>query len=147
MKRGFRNAALANFMKSFGNLDNPVDDVLDVYFHQCSISLSCRQLARSLGYLANDGTQPATGQSVITDRQARRVNSLMLTCGTYDEAGEFAFRVGVPCKSGVGGGIVAVVPHRMTLCVWSPGLGVSGNSLAGFRALEMFTDQVDVSVF
>lgn len=146
-EKGYRNAALANFMKSFGNLDNPVDEVLDVYFHQCSISLSCRQLARALGYLANDGLSPSTGQRVVTDRQARRVNALMLTCGTYDEAGEFAFRVGLPCKSGVGGGIVATVPNHMTLCVWSPGLGVSGNSLAGFRALELFTDRVDVSVF
>lgn len=146
-ERGFRNAALANFMKSFRNLDNPVDEVLDVYFHQCAISLSCRQLARAMGYLANEGRSPSTGQTILSERQARRVNALMLTCGTYDEAGEFAFRVGLPCKSGVGGGIVAIVPNQMAICTWSPGLGESGNSLAGFRALELFTDQVNVSIF
>lgn len=144
---GFRNTALANFMKSFGKLDNDVDAVLDVYFHQCSIALSCTQLARAFGYLCNQGVPPGTVDAVLTPRQARRVNALMLTCGTYDAAGEFAFHIGLPCKSGVGGGIVAVAPGRLAACVWSPGLGESGNSVAGQQALEVFVAKAGLSVF
>ncbi|QJW84782.1 glutaminase [Ramlibacter terrae] len=144
---GFRNFALANFMKSFGRIDNAVSEVLDVYFHHCALRMSCLQLARATGYLCRDGRHPYGGAPVLTDRQARRVNALMLTCGTYDAAGEFAFRIGLPCKSGVGGGIVAVVPDRLTLCVWSPALEPSGNSLLGMKALEMFTARTGLSVF
>lgn len=145
---GFRNVAVANFMKSFGKLDNPVADVLDLYFHQCAIRMSCRQLAHAAGYLCRDGRHPADpGQALITERQARRINALMLTCGTYDAAGEFAFRIGLPCKSGVGGGIVAVVPDRLTLCVWSPALDRTGNSLLGMQALEMFAARSGLSIF
>lgn len=144
---GFRNIALANFMKSFGRIDNAVADVLDVYFHHCALRMNCLQLARASGYLCRDGRHPYGGAPVLTDRQARRVNALMLTCGTYDAAGEFAFRIGLPCKSGVGGGIVAVVPDRLTLCVWSPALEPSGNSLLGIKALEMFTARTGLSVF
>lgn len=146
-RTGFRNAALGNFLKSFGNLDNEVDTVLDLYFHQCSLAMTCRQLARATAYLANDGVNPLDGSQVVSERQARRINSLMLTCGTYDAAGEFAFRVGLPCKSGVGGGIVAVVPNTLCLAVWSPALGPSGNSVAGFRALERFVGETGLSVF
>lgn len=144
---GFRNIALANFMKSFGRIDNDVGVVLDAYFHDCSIRMSCLQLARAAGYLCRDGAHPYTGLPVLTERQARRVNALMLTCGTYDAAGEFAFRIGLPCKSGVGGGIVAVAPDRLTLCVWSPALEPSGNSLLGTKALEMFTAKTGLSIF
>ena len=144
---GFRNIALANFMKSFGRIDNAVADVLDVYFHHCALRMNCLQLARATGYLCRDGRHPYGAEPVLTDRQARRVNALMLTCGTYDAAGEFAFRIGLPCKSGVGGGIVAVVPDRLTLCVWSPALEPSGNSLLGMKALEMFTARTGLSVF
>ena len=144
---GFRNVALANFMKSFGKLDNDVAAVLDVYFHQCAIRMSCVQLARAAGYLCRDGAHPYVGPAVLSERQARRINALMLTCGTYDAAGDFAFLVGLPCKSGVGGGIVAVVPDRLTLCVWSPALGASGNSLLGMKALEMFVARTGLSVF
>ena len=144
---GFRNAALANFMKSFGRIDNPVATVLDAYFHHCAVPMSCLQLARAAGYLCRDGAHPYTGQLLLTDRQARRVNALMLTCGTYDAAGEFAFRVGLPCKSGVGGGIVAVIPDCLTLCVWSPALDDTGNSLLGMKALELFTAKTGLSVF
>lgn len=144
---GFRNAALANFMKSFGKISNRVDAVLDVYFHQCSIAMSCQQLARSFGYLANEGIRPGSTEAVVTPRQARRINSLMLTCGTYDAAGEFAFQIGLPCKSGVGGGIVPVVPGRLALCVWSPGLDSTGNSVAGRRALELFVAKTGLSIF
>ena len=144
---GFRNVALANFMKSFGRIDNDVGAVLDVYFHACAIRMSCLQLARAAGFLCADGAHPYTGGQLLTERQARRVNALMLTCGTYDAAGEFAFRIGLPCKSGVGGGIVAVVPDRLTLCVWSPALEPSGNSLLGMKALEMFTARTGLSIF
>ncbi|KQP21788.1 glutaminase [Pseudorhodoferax sp. Leaf267] len=138
---GFRNLALANFMKSFGKLDNPVDAVLDLYFHQCALRMSCVQLARAASYLCRDGA------GICTERQTRRINALMLTCGTYDAAGEFAFRIGLPCKSGVGGGIVAVMPDRLTLAVWSPALDATGNSALGMRALELFVARTGLSVF
>lgn len=144
---GFRNVALANFMKSFGKIDHDVSAVLDLYFRQCALRMSCRQLARASGYLCRDGAHPLGGPPVLTERQARRVNALMLTCGTYDAAGEFAYLIGLPCKSGVGGGIVAVVPDRLTLCVWSPALGPSGNSVLGMKALELFTARTGLSVF
>lgn len=144
---GFRNVALANFMKSFGRIDNDVGAVLDVYFHACAIRMSCLQLARATGFLSRDGAHPYTGEHLLTERQARRVNALMLTCGTYDAAGEFAFRIGLPCKSGVGGGIVAVVPDRLTLCVWSPALEPGGNSMLGMKALELFTARTGLSIF
>jgi glutaminase len=144
---GFRNAALANFMKGFGTLDNEPARVLDLYFHQCAIAMSCVQVARAAGYLCRDGAHPYDGPPVISETQARRVNALMLTCGTYDAAGEFAFRIGLPCKSGVGGGIVAVVPDRLSLCVWSPALDATGNSHLGRMALELFVARTGLSVF
>lgn len=144
---GYRNVALANFMKSFGRIDHAVDAVLDLYFHQCAVAMSCRQLARAIGYLCRDGAHPRVGGRVVTDRQARRLNALMLTCGTYDAAGEFAFRIGLPCKSGVGGGIVAVVPDRLTLAVWSPAIDASGNSVLGTAALELFAARTGLSIF
>jgi glutaminase len=144
---GYRNMALANFMKSFGKLDNPVATVLDVYFHQCALSMSCVQLARAASFLSADGRHPRAQKEVVSERQTRRVNALMLTCGTYDAAGEFAFRIGLPCKSGVGGGIIAVLPGKLTLCVWSPGLGRSGNSLVGMLALESFVEKTGLSLF
>lgn len=144
---GFRNTALANFMKGFGTLDNDVATVLDVYFRQCAIAMSCEQLACAAGYLCRDGRHPLAGVPVLNAAQARRVNALMLTCGTYDAAGEFAFRIGLPCKSGVGGGIIAVVPDRLTLCVWSPALDATGNSWLGRQALELFVAKTGLSVF
>jgi glutaminase len=144
---GFRNTALANFMKGFGMLDNDVQQVLDVYFNQCAIRMNCMQVARAAGYLCRDGVHPYDGTRVVPEAQARRVNALMLTCGTYDAAGEFAFRIGLPCKSGVGGGIVAVVPDKLTLCVWSPALDGTGNSALGRRALEIFVAETGLSVF
>ncbi|MGZ5248805.1 MAG: glutaminase [Caldimonas sp.] len=145
---GFRNVALANFMKSFARIDNDVAEVLDFYFHQCSLRMSCRQLARAAGYLCRDGAHPLDGSSaVVSERQARRLNALMLTCGTYDAAGEFAYRIGLPCKSGVGGGIVAVVPDTLSLCVWSPAVDASGNSVLGTQALELFASRTGLSIF
>lgn len=144
---GHRNYALAHFIKSFGNLDGDVEDVLDLYFHQCSIAMTCRELCRAVSFLGNDGIDPSTGNKIMPPQRARRINSLMLTCGLYDAVGNFAFRVGLPAKSGVGGGIVAVWPGRLTACVWSPGLDPSGNSLAGTRALELLAQRTGATVF
>ena len=141
-----RNAAMAHLMKSFGNLRNDVDTVLDAYCRHCAIEMSCVELARAVTFLANGGTHPAAG-TLLTSSRAKRLNALMLTCGTYDAAGDFAFRVGLPAKSGVGGGIVAVMPGECGICVWSPGLEPSGNSLAGSLALEKFTTITGRSIF
>ncbi|MFI9026862.1 glutaminase [Streptomyces sp. NPDC053560] len=143
---GDRNAALAHFMASFGNLENPVPSVIEHYFWQCSIEMSCRDLATAGGFLARHGLR-ADGSRLLAARDAKRINAVMLTCGTYDAAGEFAYRVGLPAKSGVGGGIVAIVPGRCTLCVWSPGLDARGNSVAGAAALDHFTTLTGWSVF
>ena len=142
-----RNAAMAHLMKSFGNLHNPVDDVLDAYCRHCAIEMTCVELARTVTFLAHGGLHPMTGQRVLDASLAKRLNALMLTCGTYDAAGDFAFRVGLPAKSGVGGGIVAVMPGECGVCVWSPALEPSGNSLAGSLALERFTDITGRSIF
>lgn len=144
---GFRNRALANMIRSFGNLDNDVEAVLDVYFRQCSLAMTARQLARALRFLANDGVDPATGAPVLRPTEARHVNALMLMAGTYDAAGAFAYEIGIPCKSGVGGGIVGVVPDRATVCAWSPGLDATGNSLAGRAALAALVARTGLTVF
>ncbi len=146
-RTGFRNAALANYMKSFGVLDNPVEFTLGVYFHHCAIAMSCRQLAMAGRYLAHSGHNPATGLSVVSSERARRINALMLTCGHYDGSGEFAYRVGLPGKSGVGGGILAVAPGHAAIAVWSPGLDENGNSHLGRIALEMLAKRMGWSIF
>lgn len=143
---GHRNAGLAHVMKGFGNIENPVDDVLHVYFHQCALALSCVDLARAGLFLACGGTDPLTGKLVVPMLMARRINALMLTCGHYDAAGDFAFNVGLPGKSGVGGGILAIVPNRLSLGVWSPGLNEFGNSLVGTLALEAFVRRTGVAI-
>ena len=144
---GFRNAALANFIKSFGNIHNDVEVVLDVYFHQCALMMSCADVARSFLCLANGGINPLNGDTILTETRTKRVNALMQTCGLYDESGEFAFTVGLPGKSGVGGGIVAVIPKLLSICVWSPRLNEYGNSAIGMRALELFTTKSGISIF
>ncbi len=143
---GYRNIALANYMRAFGNLHHPVDLVLGCYFHQCALAMSCRQLALAGRYLMLDGGHPGDGR-VVSARRARRINALMLTCGHYDASGDFAFRIGMPGKSGVGGGILAVVPGIASIAVWSPGLNASGNSALGTRALEMLSEATGWSVF
>jgi glutaminase len=147
LQHGFRNEALANLMKSFGNLNNDVEQVIHSYFQQCAVAMNAQQLSRSMLYLANNGTDPITKQQFITKSQAKRINSLMLTCGHYDASGDFAFRVGLPGKSGVGGGIVAVIPNEMAIAVYSPALNASGNSLVGTKALELFTTLTGLSIF
>ncbi|WP_322515973.1 glutaminase [Rhodopseudomonas palustris] len=146
-RTGFRNAALANYMKSFGVLDNPVEYTLGVYFHHCAIAMSCRQLAMAGRFLAHNGRNPATGHNVVSAQRARRINALMLTCGHYDGSGEFAYRVGLPGKSGVGGGVLAVAPGTASIAVWSPGLDASGNSHLGRIALEALTKRLGWSIF
>jgi glutaminase len=146
-RTGFRNAALANYMKSFGVLDNPVDFTLGVYFHHCAIAMSCKQLAMAARFLAFDGLHPSTGLPVVQAERARRINAVMLTCGHYDGSGEFAYRVGLPGKSGVGGGILAIAPGKASIAVWSPGLDANGNSYLGRLALEMLTKKMGWSIF
>ncbi len=147
MEHGFRNLALANLMKSFHNLDNDVEKVVQTYFRHCAIEMNTKMLSRSMLYLANHGIDPITGTVHITPQQAKRINAIMLTCGHYDASGDFAFHVGLPGKSGVGGGIVAVIPKLMGLAVWSPGLNAQGNSLVGTKALELFTSKTGLSIF
>jgi glutaminase len=142
-----RNAAMAHFMKSFGNLHGKVGEIINAYCHHCAIEMSCVELARAVRFLCDKGVNPASGEMVVDASSAKRLSALMLTCGTYDAAGDFAFRVGLPAKSGVGGGIVAILPGQCGICVWSPALEDSGNSHAGSLALEMFTSITGVSIF
>ena len=142
-----RNLAMAHFMKSFGNFRNPVDLVIDAYCRQCAIEMNCVDLARAVLFLANGGVVPYSGERILDARSTKRLSALMLTCGTYDAAGDFVYRVGLPAKSGVGGGIVAVLPGEMSICVWSPGLDATGNSLAGTQALELLTTLTGRSIF
>lgn len=143
---GFRNAALANFIKSYSNIHNDVETVLDAYYYQCSIRMSCEDLAKSFLFLAKGG-RTLDGERILGSRETKRVNALMQTCGTYDAVGDFAFRVGIPAKSGVGGGIVGVIPKQMTVAVWSPELNNQGNSVLGSKALELFTTYTGISIF
>lgn len=144
---GFRNYSLANFLRSFDNLNGDVEDVLQCYFHQCALRITCKQLARAGLFLANGGTDPISGERVTSATVARRINAVMLTCGHYDASGEFAYQVGLPGKSGVGGGILTVVPGRATVAVWSPGLNEYGNSAVGTLALERLAARMGWSVF
>jgi glutaminase len=142
-----RNRAMAHFIASFGNLTMPPETVIDAYCRQCAIEMNCIELARAALFLANGGVVPATGERIVDSSSAKRLSALMLTCGTYDAAGDFVYRVGLPAKSGVGGGIVAVLPREMAVCVWSPGLDSNGNSLAGTLALEWLTTHSERSIF
>lgn len=146
-EHGYRNAALANLLRSFDNIHGDVDTVLDVYFRQCAITMNCLDLARAVQPLVLGGYSPVTKSQVLSGREAKRVNALMLTCGLYDAVGSFAYEVGLPAKSGVGGGIVAVLPGELSIAVWSPELDKVGNSLAGTRALELFTTKTGLSIF
>ncbi|TNE74507.1 glutaminase [bacterium] len=146
-KNGFRNAALVNLMKSFGNIKNEVEAVLDFYFKLCSITLSCKDLAEIFQYLSIHGKHPLNGNSIISESQTKRINAIMQTCGFYDEAGEFTFKVGLPGKSGVGGGIIAIHPNQYTIAVWSPRLNKKGNSAKGMAFLEEFTTMTTLSIF
>lgn len=143
---GFRNAALANFLKSFGNIENDVDVVLDFYFHQCSLEMTCKELAHSFFFFANEG-KTKSGQQILTRSQVKRLNALMQTCGFYDESGEFTYKVGLPGKSGIGGGIGALFPQHFSVATWSPRLNEKGNSEMGMYALEQLTTKTGMSIF
>ena len=147
LEHGFRNFALINMIKSYKNIHNEINEVINTYFKQCSIMMSPNELASSMLFLANHGVNPLTNEQIITESKAKRINSLMLTCGHYDASGDFAYKVGLPGKSGVGGGIVAIVPKKMAICVYSPRLNKQGNSLIGTKALELFTTKTGLSIF
>lgn len=142
-----RNLALAHFMKSFGNIENDVETVVDVYCHQCAIGMNCTDLANAFRVFSHRGVNPFTGERILTASQTKRIGAIMATCGFYDESGDFAFRVGLPGKSGVGGGIAAYMPGKLSIAVWSPELNAYGNSVAGIEALERFTTGINSSIF
>lgn len=144
---GFRNAALANFLKAYGNLNNDVDLILDYYYFQCSIEMTCRQLAHAFQIFANHGSLPGKKEKILDSGPIKRMNALMQTCGFYDESGDFTFKVGLPGKSGVGGGIVAIFPQEYSVAVWSPRLNEKGNSVLGLKALELLTTKSGLSIF
>ncbi|MCH7413664.1 glutaminase [Belliella sp. R4-6] len=144
---GERNTAMAYFLKAYKNFDNEIAEVLDVYFSHCAMEMSCVDLAKSFSFLANDGYSIFANREIVSESHARRINALMLTCGFYDESGEFAFRVGLPGKSGVGGGVAAVMPHKFSVAVWSPELNEKGNSVKSVKALELLTDKLSFSLF
>jgi glutaminase len=146
LEHGARNAAMAYLMKAFGNFKNPVEKVLQSYSHHCAIEMNCIDLARAALPLANTG-KDVLGEQIISVKQSKRINAMLATCGLYDEAGEFAFKVGLPGKSGVGGGILAIYPGQYSICVWSPELNAAGNSLAASFALEKLNDQLNFSVY
>ncbi len=144
---GYRNVALCNFIKSFGNIKNEPSRVLDFYFKLCSLEMNCMELTRTFLFLANGGTKLSDNKSILNASQTKRINALLLTCGFYDESGEFAFKVGLPGKSGVGGGIIAIQPNEFCISVWSPRLNEKGNSYRGLKFLELFTTNTRLSIF
>lgn len=144
---GHKNAALINLMKAFGNIKNDIEVVLDFYFNLCSIEMTCKELAQAFLFLAAHGVNPLTKTKVVSVSKSKRINALMQLCGFYDEAGEFSFKVGLPGKSGVGGGIIAIHPGKYTIAVWSPKLNEKGNSYKGMRILEFLTTRTKSSIF
>jgi glutaminase len=144
---GSLNRSLAHYIAAFGNLTNPAEDVVSLYFRQCAIEMSCRQIARAALYLAFEGCDPVTGEQVVPANRCRRILATMMTCGHYDNSGDFAFRIGLPGKSSVGGGILAIAPGHGSIAVWSPGLNSAGTSLAGLAALEQLIERTGWSVF
>jgi len=144
---GYRNVALCNFIKSFGNIINDPNEVLSFYYIICSLEMNCQELSNIFLFLANDDFRTSNDKQVLNMSQAKRINAIMQTCGFYDESGEFAFKVGLPGKSGVGGGIVAIHPNKYCIAVWSPKLNGKGNSYRGMKFLELFTTETESSIF
>jgi glutaminase len=147
LSHGNRNAALAYLMKRFGNIEAEIPDVLSHYFTQCSVEMSCQQLAQSLLFLANKGVDPLTKRVICSPKDAHRVNAILSTSGMYDQSGEFAFSVGLPAKSGVGGGLVAIVPNYGVICTWSPPLNSFGNSVVGMKLIEGIAEELGLSIY
>ena len=146
-KYGFKNSAHVNLMKSFKNIRNDIDEVLDFYYHICSIEMTCEELSKTFLVFANGGKLTYNDERIISTSRTKRINAIMQLCGLYDEAGEFSFKVGLPGKSGVGGGIVAIHPGKYCITVWSPKLNKKGNSNKGVKALELFTTKTESSIF
>ncbi|NJB82662.1 glutaminase [Wenyingzhuangia aestuarii] len=143
----YRNYSLINLMKSFGNIHNDIDTVMDFYFRMCSVNITCEQLSKAVLFFANDGVHPISKEQILTPKGNRRINAIMQLCGFYDEAGEFAYRVGLPGKSGVGGGIMAIHPGLYSVVVFSPKLNKKGNSTKGMAFLERLTSELNNSIF
>lgn len=146
-KTGYKNVALVNLMRSFNNIKNDIDVVMDFYYNLCSIEMTCKELSRTFLFLTTDGIDPISHKKIISESKSKRINAIMQLCGFYDEAGEFAFKVGLPGKSGVGGGIVAIHPNQYSIAVWSPRLNKKGNSKKGMKFLEQFTTKTQLSIF
>ena len=146
-RTGNKNRALAYLLKNYGMIKDEVEDVLDCYFKACSIKVNCADLATIGLTLANHGKSPVTGERIFPSNYANYVNAILMTCGMYDGSGEFAVRVGVPAKSGVGGGIMAIVPTHMGIGIYSPALDSKGNSVAGIKALELLSKRLYLSIF
>ena len=144
---GSKNRALAYMLTAYGMISDPVEEILDCYFRACSISVNCRDLARIARIFAGHGRHPVTGDQLFPAEYAKYVNAILATCGMYDGSGEFALTVGFPAKSGVGGGILGVIPHRMGLGVFSPALDRHGNSVAGMQALAQLSQTLDLSIY
>lgn len=144
---GDRNRSMLYFLKSIGNIEGNVEDILDLYFMQCAIKATCVDLARIGLVLANKGYDPIRKEQIVPKKAVSIVNAMMTTCGMYDESGEFAVRVGIPAKSGVGGGILCSVPKRYGIGVFGPALDRKGNSIAGFHMLEELSETMDLSIF
>jgi len=147
LSHGSRNAALAYLMKSFGNIESEITDVLSHYFTQCSVAMNCQQLAQSLLFLANKGVDPRTNNVICSPKDTHRVNAILSTSGMYDQSGEFAFSVGLPAKSGVGGGLIAVVPNYGVICSWSPPLNKFGNSVVGVNLVSAIAQELGLSIY
>lgn len=147
MAHSSRNKALAHFMKSYGNINSSVSELVSTYCYQCSIEMSCEELAQAFQVFAQNGWNPNASQQVLSKSETKRINAIMQMCGFYDEAGEFAFKVGLPGKSGVGGGMAAVLPGEFSVVVWSPALNEKGNSVKGLKTLELLTTKLGYSVF
>ncbi len=144
---GYRNRSLAYFMKGYNVIEGEVDDVLDVYFKQCSIDVTCKDIANMGCVLANDGVSTKTGERIVSKQICRIVKTIMSTCGLYDASGEFAVHIGIPAKSGVGGGILAAVPHKMGIGVYGPSLDEKGNSIGGIHILRELSEKLDLNIY
>lgn len=147
LSKAYLNAAIVNLLKYHGNIENDISEVLRFYTLMCSVEMSCSELAKAFLCYARSGEAFRHGRVELTKSHLKRINSIMQTCGFYDEAGEFTFLVGLPGKSGVGGGIAAIYPSRYSIAVWSPRLNSKGNSIMGMKALELFTTETSESLF
>lgn len=144
---GYLNAAIAYLLKYHHNIDNDIDHVLHLYCTMCSLEMNCRELSQAFLEFARSNMPFSHAGVELTVSRVKRINAIMETCGFYDEAGEFSFKVGLPGKSGVGGGIAALYPSRYAIAVWSPRLNEKGNSILGMKALELFTTETSESIF